>query len=149
MKNDIFGYFRNITKKWMSIVDKELAIYGVTHSDARLITLLCTDYPKGCSQDELSMKVGIDRTNVGRSIKKLHQMGYLSKEKDAQDGRSYIIKISGKGKEFKKKKLSKIQDTLEMVFSRGVAKSDIDKVIEILKTIDKNVDEVIYYSLKK
>ena len=72
--------FRNVTKKWMFIVDKELLPHGITHTEARLLSMLYAC--DRCPQDFLTAGVSIDRSNVGRALKKLEAAGYIKREKN-------------------------------------------------------------------
>lgn len=67
--------------------------------------LLSIDKTKGTASTALGPKIGMEPTSLTRTIKSLEEKGLISKEKNPNDGRGVIIKLTKQGLE--KRELSK------------------------------------------
>lgn len=94
-----FQSLRSIVKKMHCLGARAMVPYGLSHAEMRMLLLLYAQ--DGCSQDDLVSKQSIDRTNVGRALKKLESLGFVRRAKDSGDRRMNIVHLTDKGKRFK------------------------------------------------
>lgn len=133
-EENVLTLFRSVTKKWMTIVDKELIPHGITHTEARLLSMLYAC--DGSAQDDLSAGIEIDRSNVGRALKKLEAAGYIKREKDEIDARAFRIFLTGRGRSLEDV-LRKVQNNLEAYFTRNLSPVEMKKLVSIMDKLDK------------
>jgi len=72
--------------------ERELAPCGLGANTHRIISVLY--HRGGCHQNELSEALVLDKATMSRAIKKLVEMGYVRRERDASDGRAYRITLT-------------------------------------------------------
>ncbi|AKB85264.1 MarR family winged helix-turn-helix transcriptional regulator [Methanococcoides methylutens] len=76
--------------------DRELEPYGI--GGAQLQILMPLYKMDGISQELLAQTIKVDKTTIARSIKKLVDKGYILRQTDEKDRRSYRIFLTEKGK---------------------------------------------------
>lgn len=146
MEEKVFFLLRNIIKNMRKVLDKEIAGFGIGHSEMRLLSML---YESGnCKQDDLISKIEVDRSNVGRSLKKLEKQEYIAREKDSNDFRSYNVIITKKGLEIKPE-LMRIKENIEKTLSSNLNKKEVQNLLKLLTTLDLNMTETNYENVKK
>ena len=93
----------SIFKKLKRLADKELNAFEFTSTEMRLLNMIYFYDADGCNQDEFISKMEIDRSNVGRSLKKLQNLGYIKREKHRDDKRAFLVFLTDKGRAAKDK----------------------------------------------
>lgn len=78
------------------MADRYFAAHDLNHTEARLLTLLNAQGGES-TQEALSQKIYVDRTNVGRALKQLETKGCLTRSKDKVDKRANLVKLTKKG----------------------------------------------------
>ena len=78
--------------------ERAFASLGLKHTEARLLTLL-TEHKGQAKQDVLSAMVHVDRSNVGRALKGLEQKRLVSRSKDNDNGKTYLVTLTERGRE--------------------------------------------------
>lgn len=141
-----FSSLRSIIKKMHQIGDREMKRYGIGYAEMRILLFcLAKEY---CRQEELAFAMGIDRTNVGRSLKKLEDLGYVVREKDPHDARAFIIRLSKKGRGLHDR-LLKIKKDIESTVTKGIPSSDVQAVSTLLEAMDNNLSWESYELVKE
>ncbi len=133
-EKDILYHFRNIIKKMHKAADRELVTLGMNHREMRM--LLSVYKNDGCSQDRLASLFPIDRSNVGRGLKKLEELGFISRSKDDADGRGRRVFITDKGFEIRDE-IYGIKARIEKRLLSGVGDGELQIFLEILKKMDE------------
>ncbi|MEI6864775.1 MarR family transcriptional regulator [Flavicella sp.] len=77
--------------------NEEAAKYESTMATGFL--LLNIDFENGTASTALGPKMGIESTSLSRLIKKMENKGLIYKEKNPNDGRGVLIKLTEFGKE--------------------------------------------------
>lgn len=127
------------------ILDNEIAPFGIGHAEMRLLMLLYT-FEK-CTQDELTSRLEVDRSNVGRALKKLVDLGYVTRVRDRDDGRLFRIFLTEKGVALKEP-LFKIKHNIELTIGAQVDDEEIKVLIGLLSKVEKGITEENYNLLK-
>ncbi len=133
-----FSFLRSIVKKMHKLGDMELIRFGLTHAEMRSLLMIYED--DGCRQDSLVVGLGVDRTNVGRALKKLENLGYVSRVKDENDSRAYRVFITEKGESIKSKMLE-IKSDIEKLAMADVTAEEFAVAAEILAKIDRSLGD--------
>ncbi|MDC7126293.1 MAG: MarR family transcriptional regulator [Spirochaetales bacterium] len=140
-----FSSIRSIIKKMHQISDRELTRYGISHAEMRILLFLYEN--EECRQEELSRVMGIDRTNIGRSLKKLEGLGYVVRDKDPDDARSFLITLDERGRDLQVD-LEKLKTDIEATVTKGVSSADFEAISKLLQIIDNNLSWNNYESIK-
>jgi len=141
-----FNSLRNIIKKMHQISDRELLQYGISHAEMRIMLFLYDRH--NCRQEELSLAMGVDRTNVGRSLKKLEGLGYVVREKDPEDARAFTITLSERGRGLQDR-FEKLKADIEATVTKGMPSSNVKLVSSLLETMDHNLTRENYEAVKR
>lgn len=145
MERELFSYLRTIIKNMRKILDREIAHFGIGHAEMRLLMLL---YSSGnCTQEELTSRLEVDRSNVGRALKKLVNLGFITREKDSEDGRLFRVFLTEKGESLREP-LFKIKHNIELTIAGQVSEEEIEVLVKLLSKVEKGVTEENYNLIK-
>jgi DNA-binding MarR family transcriptional regulator len=95
---DLFGVIGVLARRRYQAAERSYASVGLNHTEARLLSML-DDEAGAATQDALSRRIFVDRSNAGRAFKRLEQAGYIGRRKDDADNRTNLIDITPKGQE--------------------------------------------------
>ena len=141
----LFAFMHSVMKKMRKMADGELYPLGISHAEMRILMLI---YFYGeSSQEEMVARLGVDRSNVGRSLKKLEKAGYIVREKDGQDGRAFRIFLTEKGRSVRDRLLA-IRKKIQKTFSKGMTRQDLNHIVKILEKADRNLNGADHLRLK-
>ena len=149
MQEDIFFVLNNIFKKMRKIADRELQAFGFTHTEMRLLNMIYFyDYDAdGCTQEDFIKHIEIDRSNIGRSLKKLESLGYIRREKNTEDLRAFRVFLTEKGRSIKDQILQ-IRSNIRKTFSIDMTAKEFKSLLKLLKRADINLIEENYKGIK-
>ena len=74
---DLFELIGVLARRRYHAADRSYASLGLNHTEGRLLTMLDAD-PGAATQDALSRRLLVDRSNAGRAFKRLEQAGYVA-----------------------------------------------------------------------
>lgn len=77
-------------------LDKELKPYNI--GPGQFYLLMPLFQKDGVNQESLGQSINLDRANVTRAIQKLVKEGYVYRQRDEKDKRSYRVFLTEKGK---------------------------------------------------
>ena len=127
-------------------MEKELYPLGLKHPEMRLLIMIY--HADGCSQEELVSRLEVDRSNVGRSLKKLEGMNYIIRTRDENDGRAFRVFLAERGWTVREE-LSRIRNNLRKTFTRGMSTRELSDLATLLEKVDKNLSEEDYLTIKR
>ena len=127
-------------------MEHELYPLGMSHAEMRLLIMIY--HSDGCSQDELVSSLEVDRSNVGRALKKLERMNYIKRSRDTNDARAFRVFLTEKGWAVRDR-LSRIRNILRATFTMGIDEQQIDTLTILLEKIDRNLSEENYLEIKQ
>lgn len=93
----LFEIIGVLARRRYQFAERSFASLGLNHTEARLLTLL-QEAGGVSTQETLAGLTFIDRTNVGRALKRLENDGYTVRKKDPADRRSNSVAITSKGR---------------------------------------------------
>jgi len=94
---------------------------------------------EGLSQDELSRRVSVDKSNTSRALGNLEKYGLIRRERDAQNHRIKKIYLEKKAHDIKKE-FTRIQSDWDAAILTGFSGNKKAEIRSILKGIMKNAD---------
>ena len=92
----LFDLLGEISRKRYAAGEKFYARYGLNHTEGRILRLV-QEAQGSMSQDDLGLRISVDRTNVGRALAKLEDVGYVDRQPDENDKRAKVVTITAKG----------------------------------------------------
>lgn len=95
--DQLFEMVGALSRKRYQLAERSFAKLGLNHTEARLLRLL-QQQGGDAAQESLSQMIHIDRSNVGRALKRLELEGYMERRKDPIDKRAYFVSITDKGR---------------------------------------------------
>jgi DNA-binding MarR family transcriptional regulator len=130
--------FLNIEIK--RFLDFHLDEYQLGNGQFIIILDVCRN--RGISQDVLSKNIGVDKTTIAKSVKKLVENGYITKVEDENDRRSKKIYPTKKAEDILPK--LKNLDILEKeVFSQGITQDEMDMFLKVSGRIKSNIKDYL------
>ena len=116
---------------------------------ATAFVLLNIDKEKGTPSTALGPLMGMEPTSLSRILKAMEDKGAICREKNPDDGRSVIIKLTDYGKEMRKISKGHVIQFNETVIN-NVTKRDLEGFFSITSAINKLVaDKQIYNEINK
>ena len=94
----LFDLIGVLARRRYQTAEQYFAGLGLNHTEARLLRLLSQEGGEA-TQDALSNRLFVDRSNAGRGLKSLEKQGYIDRVKDEGDKRKYYVRITDKGNE--------------------------------------------------
>lgn len=94
----LFDLVGVLGRRRFQIGERYFSAVGLNHTEARLLTLL-QQAGGTATQDALSNKLFLDRSNAGRAVKSLEHEGYVERCKHDADRRTNLVQITEKGRE--------------------------------------------------
>lgn len=147
-KDDLFVLLHSMMKKMRKIADKELMPLDLSHTEMRVLMSMYFFHPDGCGQEKLVSQLEIDRSNVGRALKKLEDLQYIKRVKDDKDRRAYRVFLTDKGWAVRDRLLA-IRATMRKTFTLGMSEQELDLLNRLLQKADLSLNEENYRSLRE
>jgi len=142
---DLLGSLHSIMKKLRKMMDRELFSLGMGHTEMRLLMILYNN--DGCQQEKLGSQLEVDRSNVGRALKKLEELGYVKRQRDDEDGRAYKVFLT-KSSWAVRDQVLEIRSNLKKTLTRGITAKELKTLAELLRKADGQLSEKNYRTIK-
>ena len=111
---------------------------------ATAFVLLNIDYEKGTPSTALGPLMGMEPTSLSRILKTMEDKGAISREKNPNDGRGVIIKLTDFGKEMReisKESVIKFND----IVKQHVTTEELEAFFKVTSTINKLITDKLIY----
>ena len=94
----LFDLIGTLARRRYQAAEQNFSALGLNHTEARLLTVL--DQENGAAtQDALSNRLFVDRSNAGRGLKNLEQKGYIKRSENAGNKKTKLVAITAKGRQ--------------------------------------------------
>lgn len=106
--------------------------------------LICIHYKNGTPSTMLGPKMGIEATSLSRTLNKMEEQNLIYREKNPEDGRGVIIKLTDKGKqqrEISKEIVLKFNQTV----AENVTKKQMDAFLNVTETIQELIEQKLIF----
>ena len=97
---------------------------------------------KGINQDALAQKMGVDKTTIAKTVKKLVGNGYIIKEEDENDRRSKKLYTTHKA-DLIFKKIKKLINLERQVLTHGISQEEIKIFLKVVDCMKSNISEYL------
>ena len=116
---------------------------------ATAFVLLNIDKEKGTPSTALGPLMGMEPTSLSRILKNMEDKGAISREKNPDDGRSVLIKLTDYGKEMRKVSKGHVIQFNETVIN-NVTEKDLEGFFKVTEVINKLIaNKEIYKETSK
>lgn len=132
----LFDLIGELARHRYQSAEKHFSEMGFNHTEARLLTLLNKEGGRA-AQDNLSGMIYVDRSNVGRALKRLEQDGYVKRNQDVTDKRTNFVQMTQKG-EKAVNELSKIRKKMVKGFFGSLTKEEARQTVKFLGKVFEN-----------
>ncbi len=102
---------------------------------------------EGLSQDQLAKELGIDKTTVAKSVKKLEQHNLIERRSNEVDKRKKTMFATNEAKAIQEQMLSRREKHTSTVFE-GVSDDELEMFSNVLLKIENNLD-AYYQQIKE
>ena len=128
---DLFELIGVLARRRYQTAERSYASLGLNHTEARLLTML--DNEAGAvTQDALSRRLFVDRSNAGRAFKRLEQAGYVGRRKDDADNRTNLVDITAKGREAAVE-VNRLSNEMARTFFGDLTEADAATIATLLR----------------
>ena len=107
---------------------------------ATAFVLLNIDYENGTPSTALGPQMGMEPTSLSRILKNMEDIGLIYREKNPEDGRSVLIKLTDFGKEKRKVSRQSVITFNEKV-RENLSKEKISHFFEVIDKINQLINE--------
>lgn len=128
--SELFDLIGELAHKRFRMAERALIVLGLNHSEARLISVLAQQ--GSMTQDALSATLTIDRSNAGRSLKKMESRGYIIRTKDELDKRTNVVAITDAGRKVAVE-VDAVRDSLVSALFQDLAEEDAEVIVDLLR----------------
>lgn len=116
-------------------IDKELAKFNLTIGTYPYLLVLNKN--EGISQNEISRELNVDKAMSARTVKKLIKLGYIRKEENREDIRSYKLYTTDKAKSIIPEIIEILNDFTNILV-QGNDKETIESSMDFLESVLEN-----------
>jgi DNA-binding MarR family transcriptional regulator len=128
---DLFELIGALARRRYQDAERCYAALGLNHTEARLLKMLDSE-GGAATQDALSRRIFVDRSNAGRAFKRLEHAGYLGRRKDDADNRTNLLDITPKGREAAAE-VNRLGDEMARAFFGDLTEADAATVATLLR----------------
>jgi DNA-binding MarR family transcriptional regulator len=128
---ELFELIGALARRRYQTAERSYASLGLNHTEARLLKMLGNE-GGAATQDALSSRLFVDRSNAGRAFKGLEQAGYVSRRKDDADNRAYLVDITPRGREAAAE-VNRLSDEMARTFFGDLTEADAATIVTRLR----------------
>ncbi|MGI6576244.1 MAG: MarR family winged helix-turn-helix transcriptional regulator [bacterium] len=135
---DIWIRMKAILRSAGQIVNSELVSLNLTGAEADIIFhLLSTS--DGLSQENLAERLDIGKAAISRTVNSLDSKGYIHRERQADDSRTYRVMLTDAAKDVS----DRIERAYRMAYEislRGISESEFGSFDRLLQKVYENLN---------
>lgn len=130
---------------WQAVAkmyNEQASKHGSTMATA--FVLLNIDVENGTSSTALGPLMGMEPTSLSRILKNIEEKGAISRERNPEDGRGVIIKLTDYGKkmrEISKESVIKFNETVRA----NISEEKINHFFEVTETINNLINKRVIF----
>ncbi|MGB5822704.1 MAG: MarR family transcriptional regulator [Proteocatella sp.] len=128
----------SLTRIIHAIAESEFKLYGLNRGQFLYISRICEK--PGINQSNLSSLLKVDKTRTAKSIKKLLENGFITKERDKNDDRAFLLYPTEAGQEVYKKIIKEENKQIDICF-KGFNDEEKKIVSELLSRMTDNLED--------
>lgn len=128
----------DISREKNRLLSSFIEKYSLGNGQLQILHLVAWD--EGISQENVARLRDIDKSAVGKSVKRLIENDYIYKIKDEKDKRAYCLYCTKKGLEIIPK-IGDLIQKLDEILIKDSTKEEIDLFKKIIKRMNKNIKD--------
>lgn len=111
--------------------------------------VLNIDYENGTASTSLGPLMGMEATSLSRILKSMEEKGIIYREKNPNDGRGVLIKLTDLGK-IKREDAKQSVLKFNKIVRQNISEKDLEAFFRVTKTINNLIsDNKIYNTINK
>ncbi len=134
----LFDLIGVLARRRYQAAEQNFSALGLNHTEARLLTLLHQENGEA-TQDALSIRLFVDRSNAGRGLKRLEQGGYIKRSENEGNKKTKLVRITAKGRKAVVE-ISKLRKKMAQNFFGDLEKDEAGSIAELLQKALTNED---------
>ncbi len=127
----LFDLIGVLARRRYKAAEQNFSALGLNHTEARLLTLLQQENGV-TTQEALSNKLFVDRSNAGRGLKSLEQGGYIARSENEDNKKTKLVEITAKGRKAVAE-ISKLRKKMAQSFFGDLKEDEIGGIVELLQ----------------
>ena len=134
---------------WQAVAklyNEEAAKHNSTMATA--FVLLNIDYENGTPSTALGPLMGMEPSSLSRILKSMEDKGAISREKNPEDGRGVLIKLTSYGMKMREISKESVYQFNNVVRDH-VTDDELEKFFKVTKTINKLIADKMIYAKSK
>lgn len=106
--------------------------------------LISIDYKNGTPSTLLGPKMGIEANSLSRTLKKMEDQDLIYRDKNPDDGRSVLIKLTDKGKQ-ERETAKQIVLNFNQTIKDNLTTEQIDNFIDVTEKIHQLIEQKLIF----
>jgi DNA-binding MarR family transcriptional regulator len=135
----LFDLIGVLARRRYQAAENDFYALGLNHTEARLLTLLHQENGVA-TQDALSNRLFVDRSNAGRGLKRLEQHGYIERGENKGNKKTKLVEITAKGRRAVIE-ISKLRKKMAQSFFGGLTEAEAGVIAGLLQKALTNEDD--------
>ena len=127
-------FYSDVTRALSAVYQRD---YGMMPAEWRTMAILGSA-SSGLQATEIVARSSMDKVVVSRAVKRMEERGFLVRESNAADGRSFLLKLSDEGRAVYEDLGPKLK-AVEQRMLDGLSKSEITGFLEVTRRIRENL----------
>jgi len=127
-------FYSDVTRALSAVYQRD---YGMMPAEWRTMAILGSS-SSGLQATEIVSRSSMDKVVVSRAVKRMEERGFLVRESNAADGRSFLLKLSGEGRAVYEDLGPKLK-AVEQRMLDGLSSQEIEGFLEVTRRIRDNL----------
>lgn len=127
----LFDLVGELARLRLQAGERAFSTLGLNHTEARLLSLL-EGQGGEASQEALSGRLTIDRSNAGRALKSLEAQGFVARRASVEDARTRSVRITAKGRKTALQ-IAKLRTKMAQTFFGDLGEEQAGVIVGLLK----------------
>ena len=135
---DIWIHMKAILRSARQIVNSELTSLNLTGAEDDIVFHLLSTRD-GLSQENLAERLDIGKAAISRIVNSLDSKGYIHRERQADDSRTYRVTLTDAAKDVS----DRIEHAYRMAYEvsrRGISESEFESFDRLLQKVYENLN---------
>jgi len=131
-------FYADVTRALSAVYQRD---YGMMPAEWRTMAILGSA-DGGLQASEIVARSSLDKVVVSRAVKRLEERGFVVRQTNAADGRSFLLSLSGEGRAVFEDLAPKLK-AVERQMLEGLSEREIADFLEVAERIRENLKEVV------
>ncbi|WP_298819382.1 MarR family transcriptional regulator [uncultured Roseibium sp.] len=130
-------FYSDVTRALAAVYQRD---YGMMPAEWRIMAILGSA-TTGLQATEIVTRSSMDKVVVSRAVKRMEERGFLTRETNEADGRSFLLELSASGREVFQDLAPKLK-AVESQMLAGLTDQDITDFLRVIEQIRGNLSDL-------